>query len=127
VDVAARLEAVENENEMLRARNEQLEEMLGIRTLAPISFGLTPSESKVFGILMKRDLATKEMVMLTLYGDRPDDNVEIKIVDVFVCKMRKKIKAHDVPIETVWGQGYRIAPEAKQRVRDMMRDEGMVV
>lgn len=34
---------------------------------------------------------------------------EIKIVDVFVCKLRKKLKGLGVSIETVWGRGYRLS------------------
>lgn len=125
MDADARLEAVEAENDMLRAKIEQLEEIIGMRMPAPIVFGFTGSEARVFGILMKRDVATKEMVMHGLYSTRADDDVEIKIVDVFVCKMRKKLQVHDIPIETVWGQGYRLKPETKDKVRGMMRDEGL--
>jgi hypothetical protein len=42
------------------------------------------------------------------------DEPEIKIIDVFVCKIRKKLRAvdgHDV--ETVWGRGYVLRDEAK--------------
>lgn len=42
-----------------------------------------------------------------LYGGM--DEPELKIIDVFVCKLRKKISAAlqgDSCIETVWGRGY---------------------
>ena len=123
--VDARLEAVEAENEMLRARIEQLEDIVGMRMPAPIVFGFTGSERRVFGILMKRDVATKDMMMHALYSGRPDECVEIKIVDVFVCKMRSKLKRYNVSIETVWGVGYRLKPETKDKVRSMMKDEGL--
>ena len=38
-----------------------------------------------------------------------DEEPEPKIIDVFVCKLRKKLAAaagHESPIETVWGKGY---------------------
>ncbi|MCK5285439.1 MAG: helix-turn-helix domain-containing protein, partial [Alphaproteobacteria bacterium] len=33
---------------------------------------------------------------------------EVKIIDVFICKLRKKLQdvADDDYIETVWGRGY---------------------
>ena len=37
------------------------------------------------------------------------DEPELKIIDVFVCKLRKKLAAAtggDTYIETVWGRGY---------------------
>ncbi len=42
-----------------------------------------------------------------LYGGM--DERELKIIDVFVCKLRKKLAAAtggDTYIETVWGRGY---------------------
>lgn len=125
MDVVARLEAVENENDMLRARVAQLEEMVGFHMPAPIVFGFTGSEARVFGVLMKRDVATKEMVMAGLYAHKSDEGAAIKIVDVFICKMRAKLKRFEIPIETVWGQGYRLLPETKSKVRAVMLDEGL--
>ena len=125
MDVDARLEVVEAENDMLRAKVEHLEALIGMWMPVPISFGLTAQEARVLGVLMKRDLASKELVMAGLYSQRPDDTVEIKIVDVFVCKIRKKLQRFDIPIETVWGQGYRLKPETKDKVRGIMRDEGL--
>jgi hypothetical protein len=51
--------------------------------------------------------------MVGLYGDRPNLDPEIKIVDVYVCKARKKLKGFGVEIETVWGRGYRLSAECK--------------
>lgn len=125
MDVDARLEVVEAENDMLRAKVAQLEALLGMRSPAPITLRLTGSEARVFGILMKREIATKETVMAGLYSDRADDNVEIKIVDVFICKLRKKLQSFALPVETVRGQGYRLTPETKEKVRHLMRAEGL--
>ncbi len=39
------------------------------------------------------------------------DEPEAKIIDVFICKLRKKLSAYTAGknyIETVWGQGYLI-------------------
>ena len=50
---------------------------------------------------------TKEMFLNHLYGSM--DEPEIKIIDVFVCKLRKKLKAAtggESHIETMWGRGY---------------------
>lgn len=52
-------------------------------------------------------MLTKEQLLKATSGLGYDDR-EIKIVDVFVCKARKKLAAVGVEIETVWGQGYRI-------------------
>jgi two-component system cell cycle response regulator CtrA len=52
---------------------------------------------------------TKETFLNHLYGEM--DEPESKIIDVFVCKLRKKLAAAANGknyIETVWGQGYLI-------------------
>lgn len=81
----------------------------------PIEWGLTGKEAQLVAGLLKRDVATKMHLMNMLYGDKPDSDIaEEKIIDVFVCKVRKKLEPFGVKIETVWGQGYAI-PKA---VRD---------
>ncbi|MDJ0686433.1 MAG: response regulator transcription factor [Alphaproteobacteria bacterium] len=67
---------------------------------------------KEYGILellalRKGTTLTKEMFLNHLYGGM--DEPEAKIIDVFVCKLRKKLakpaNGHNF-IETVWGRGY---------------------
>lgn len=105
--------ALETENDVLREKIIELEELIGLRIETPLMLGLTGQEAKLFGILLKRDLVTKAQGMSALYSDRPNGEAEIKIVDVFVCKMRKKLKPFDIEIETVWGQGYRMTAASK--------------
>ena len=67
---------------------------------------------KEYGILellnlRKGTTLTKEMFLNHLYGGM--DEPEVKIIDVFVCKLRKKLAnatGGDNYIETVWGRGY---------------------
>jgi two-component system, cell cycle response regulator CtrA len=67
---------------------------------------------KEYGILellslRKGTTLTKEMFLNHLYGGI--DEPELKIIDVFVCKLRKKLTqctGGDNYIETVWGRGY---------------------
>ena len=58
--------------------------------------------------LRKGTTLTKEMFLNHLYGGM--DEPELKIIDVFICKLRKKLKevtgAPNGYIETVWGRGY---------------------
>ena len=67
---------------------------------------------KEYGILellslRKGTTLTKEMFLNHLYGGM--DEPELKIIDVFVCKLRKKLSGATGGqnyIETVWGRGY---------------------
>jgi two-component system cell cycle response regulator CtrA len=57
--------------------------------------------------LRKGTALTKEMFLNHLYGGR--DEPELKIIDVFICKLRKKLADAGLNrdyIETVWGRGY---------------------
>lgn len=57
--------------------------------------------------LRKGTTLTKEMFLNHLYGGM--DEPELKIIDVFICKLRKKLAnatGGDHYIETVWGRGY---------------------
>ncbi|MEM8775760.1 MAG: response regulator transcription factor [Pseudomonadota bacterium] len=57
--------------------------------------------------LRKGTTLTKEMFLNHLYGGM--DEPELKIIDVFICKLRKKLAEAtdgDNYIETVWGRGY---------------------
>ena len=67
---------------------------------------------KEYGILellslRKGTTLTKEMFLNHLYGGM--DEPELKIIDVFICKLRKKLanaSSGKNYIETVWGRGY---------------------
>lgn len=98
----------------LEERIRQLEEALMPSTMrAPIEYQLTALEARVFAHLASRELGTKQSIMMALYSDRAEEP-EIKIVDVFVCKMRRKLSKFGVRIETVWGQGYRLARQTAE-------------
>lgn len=92
--------------------------------LGPLSLDLSAKEVAVHGravhlttkeyailelLLMRRGtVLSKENFLDHLYGgmDEPD----AKIIDVFVCKLRKKLQQAGAPnvIGTVWGRGYII-------------------
>jgi two-component system cell cycle response regulator CtrA len=59
-------------------------------------------------VLRKGQVVTKAMFLSHLYGGM--DEPEIKIIDVFICKLRRKLSAvgANSVIGTVWGQGYII-------------------
>ena len=70
---------------------------------------LTGKEYQMFELLSLRKgtTLTKEMFLNHLYGGM--DEPELKIIDVFICKLRKKLAlacGGENYIETVWGRGY---------------------
>src|SRR4029078_11757909 len=84
--------------------------------------------------LRKGTTLTKEMFLNHLYGGM--DEPELKIIDVFICKLRKKLSSAcggENYIETVWGRGYVLrdpgeeaeaAPQAAVARRISQANEG---
>ena len=84
----------------------------GDQTPAVILSGQTEIEARLT-CLRRGRVVSKETFLDHLYGGI--DEPEMKIIDVFICKLRKKIgrETHDTAlIETVWGRGYRVNAEA---------------
>ena len=71
---------------------------------------LTGKEYAILELLVLRKgmVLTKEVFLNHLYGGM--DEPEMKIIDVFICKLRKKLaqSGADNLIGTVWGRGYMI-------------------
>ena len=70
---------------------------------------LTGKEYGILELLTQRKgtTVTKAMILNHLYDG--SDEPELKIIDVFVCKLRKKLAqatGGNHYIETVWGRGY---------------------
>lgn len=109
---AARIRELLDEVEELRERLEQLESAtIAVIEDEPWAEALTRSEKIALGQLLKAPRCTKDHLYAALYSGRfgAEDDVNIKIVDVWICKLRAKLKklAPDIEIETIWGVGYR--------------------
>lgn len=78
-------------------------------SVGPETVHLTGKEYQMLELLSLRKgtTLTKEMFLNHLYGGM--DEPELKIIDVFICKLRKKLAeatGGENYIETVWGRGY---------------------
>jgi two-component system, cell cycle response regulator CtrA len=75
---------------------------------------LTGKEYSILELLVLRKgmVLTKEAFLNHLYGGM--DEPEVKIIDVFVCKLRKKLARAGAEgiIGTIWGRGYMIREAA---------------
>jgi two-component system cell cycle response regulator CtrA len=79
---------------------------------------LTGKEYAILELLVLRKgmVLTKEAFLNHLYGGM--DEPEMKIIDVFICKLRKKLAQAGAGnlIGTVWGRGYMIRDPGAERV-----------
>jgi two-component system, cell cycle response regulator CtrA len=97
VNLDTRMAEVDNQPLHLTGKEYQILELLSIR---------------------KGTTLTKEMFLNHLYGGI--DEPEVKIIDVFICKLRKKLgmaTGGDNYIETVWGRGYVLRDPPPQVVQ----------
>ena len=84
---------------------------------------LTGKEYQILELLSLRKgtTLTKEMFLNHLYGGM--DEPELKIIDVFICKLKKKLSettGRENHIETVWGRGYVLRdPKPDDAAQDM--------
>ena len=77
---------------------------------------LTGKEYSILELLSLRQGVTvaKEMLLNHLYGGKNEP--ELKIIDVFVCHLRKKLAqatGGEHYIATIWGRGYRLCDPAE--------------
>ena len=108
----------------LRERIDLLEEMVrqyreANESIAayPLAWKLTRKEASLLARLQraKGEAVSKENLMVALYGLEVD--VEPKIIDVFVCKIRRKVSGAGIEIRTFWGLGYRLTLESVAELR----------
>ena len=79
---------------------------------------LTAKEYQILELLSLRKgvTLTKDMLLNHLYGGM--DEPEVKIIDVFICKLRKKlaVACNGVHyIETMWGRGYVLRDPSQEK------------
>ncbi|BAQ44358.1 putative two component transcriptionalregulator, winged helix family [Methylobacterium aquaticum] len=93
-----------------REEIRRLEEALAPTVSLPPSWRLTALERDVLFALMRGVQMSKERIHTIVYGVRCDDPPHVKIIDVAICKIRRKLAVYcpDALITTVWGQGYII-------------------
>jgi two-component system, cell cycle response regulator CtrA len=117
-----RLAILQAENDQLREQVAMLEAALGADVALPLMLGLTEKEARLVACMFSRDRMSKAAAMAALY-DVCDNEVEPKVVDVFVCKARKKLLAWGIEVETIWGFGYAMTAAAKARLSALIDQE----
>jgi two-component system cell cycle response regulator CtrA len=102
-------QSVINTDGLLVNLDSKLVEISGTRV------NLTAKEYQMLELLALRKgmTLTKEMFLSNLYGGMEEP--EAKIIDVFICKLRKKLASASGGkdyIETIWGRGYAMREQA---------------
>jgi len=83
---------------------------------------LPPAEARVLMKLVKHDHATKQEVHTAIADGNPAS--DIKIVDVIICNLRKKLASHGVKIVTIWGLGFKLEKSSREKLREILNAHG---
>jgi hypothetical protein len=92
------------------------------------ALGLTRLEAGFMLVLLKREEADKETLHFVietqraLRRTRPDsvESTDVKMVDVVICKLRKKLKLVNAKIDTLWGHGYYLDEKSRDTIEALL-------
>jgi two-component system cell cycle response regulator CtrA len=104
-------------------RIELLEQELGMKVDLPPEFGIPRNMSALLTMLLKREVVTREGALLAIYSGMPntwDKDPDPKIIDVFICKLRTRLKKYDIKVSCKWGLGYFMDGENKRKLRELI-------
>lgn len=86
-----------------------LETELALANACARFFKASPLEAAMLAVMLRRNEVTKEQLHTVVERKRQGkEATDQKIVDVMICKLRKKLRPHDIVIETMWSMGYMI-------------------
>ena len=114
---AKRIKELSGRNALLEERIADLEALLSEELPDFLSSDLTRTEATVASLLLRRPIVTRDAIMTFMYSTRADAP-SVKIADVFICRLRRKLKPYGIEIETVWGRGYRLTKEGRQMLEN---------
>lgn len=102
----------------LRDKVRSLEALIAPRLTLPVEWGLTQKEAMLVCLMVGRDIVSKDYAIMAMYALNTGDEIpDQKIIDVFACKVRKKLKPFGVKIITHWGQGYSLEPSVREKLK----------
>jgi len=82
----------------------------------------TKLESSILLVLLRRGHASREQLHMAVEDNRgnPDDETDIKIVDVVVCKLRKKLVPLGLKMNTIHSIGYDMSEEHRSKLWELI-------
>lgn len=108
--------------ELLEEENLQLREAARPVVSFPVEWRLTREEGRFLAVLFRSrsEYLSKERLLTALYGLEAD--VDIKIIDVWTHKIRKKLADAGTGVEilTHWGRGYGLSSEGRAVLRTLV-------
>jgi two-component system cell cycle response regulator CtrA len=117
------LAALQKQVEELTARVVAIEHGLTLGNAELRRAGFTGSEATLLGLILRREIVSRNAAMLALYGSAVDEIPDPRIVDAFMNRIREKLRAKGLPTPvTRQGAGFFLTEGAKHHIR---RDLGL--
>lgn len=90
-------------------------------------FKVTRQQASLLSVMIRRNEVSKDtmhQIIENSRGSTKDDQTDPKMVDVVICNLRKRLKKTPLKdvIQTMWGCGYFMKPEDRQRALDLLGD-----
>lgn len=110
------------ENERLRRRIEELEELCGLDEKPRIKIDCPRSGrvAIVLSLLLRRELVSRSAVLLAIGRDDAQNPI---IADVYVSHARKLLADWCIPLKTDWGRGWYVEKKYRQALRANLMGE----
>lgn len=112
--------SLQDRNEILEEQIIQLKALLAPPLEFPPDWKLTRAETRVLRTMMAAPdgRRSSEQIHAAVSGDDPETMP--KIIHVYVCRLRQKLKPYGVSIVNIFGFGYRLMPESKAVIKVLM-------
>ncbi|WP_100965331.1 hypothetical protein [Bosea sp. FBZP-16] len=112
----------------VEAGNREILRALGVTENFPREIGgvkFQPAEARSLEALYRgKELTMEALLAATHDPENGDDDREVKIVDVWLCKMRPKLAELDLVVKTIWGGKRALDATSKGILRALLREAG---
>jgi len=110
----------------LKRENEELrEELVQVYAIlrneawqCPPEWKLPPGDRNVLAALVARPICSLEHLFAAGSPRGACSDGEMKVVKVRICRVRKSLKPHGLVIKTLYGIGYALEPESRERLQN---------
>lgn len=111
---------------LLEEENRQLKERLGIGGETELAvekarrqFAVTPQAARLLVALVSAPMLRKEVIP-EICSPRNWENIELQIINVLICRLRRALEPFGLEIHNIWGVGYRIDDPDRTVIRQML-------
>ena len=93
-------------------------------------FKIPRTQAVLLLALLSRPYAPREFLHSALQRNRKsEEETSVKMIDVVLCNLRRKLRGLSIEIETIWGVGYRLTEVSRDAINNALEHHvrGIVV